>query len=102
MNNFQMPQIYLLPTGGPLYWRNEQTGVLTAAVFAYLNRDPTGDQLELVRKYLEYYIHAPCWNVVDSFEDELEELRRSSKTIKTYGEIHDWIFRALEIGIDPL
>jgi len=98
-----IPRIYMLPTGGPMYWRNEQSGVLPAAVWSYLHHTATEQQLSLLREYLEYYIHAPCWDIPDNaFLEELEELRQSSKTMRTTKEIHDWIFRALEIGIDPL
>lgn len=100
---FKIPKIYVSPTGGPLYWRNETSGVLPAAVWAYLNESATGEQLELLGNYLEYYIHAPCWDIPgNAFADELEELRQSSKTLRARQEIHDWIFRALDIGIDPL
>ena len=105
-NNFYLP-----PTGGPLYWRDEVTGVLSSAIWNFINSNastgadvmPTARQLKIVQEYLEYYIHAPCWDIPDNaFADELEELRQSSKRMRTEKEIHDWIFRALEIGIDPL
>lgn len=99
---FSIPQIYLPPVGGPLYWRNEQSGVLPAAVWAYLNHCATDSQLKLLSEYLEYYIHAPCWDLPGGFLGELEELRQSSKTMRTEKEIHDWIFKALNVGIDPL
>lgn len=101
--DFIIPKTYLLPTGGPLYWRDEVSGVLTTAVLAYLNDTASDASLKLLADYLEYYIHAPCWDIPgNAFADELAELRRSSKTMQTAEEIDDWISRAMDIGIDPL
>jgi hypothetical protein len=61
-----IPVIYLFPYGTPLYWGNEQSGQLPAAVVAFL-AESTGDgtcseeQRRLVIEYLKYYIAAPCW-----------------------------------------
>jgi hypothetical protein len=102
MSDFEIPQIYLPPTGGPLYWRNEQSGVLPAAVTAFIHKQADVDQLKLVAQYIEYYIHAPCWNQAENgFADELANLRESSKTLLNEHDIFVWIFKALEIGIDP-
>jgi len=51
---------------GPLYWRNEQSGVLAAAVQEYLvsalrQREMPEGQLNLVKEYCIYWIEAPCW-----------------------------------------
>lgn len=100
---FEMPNFYLPPTGGPLYWRDEQSGVLPAAVWAFINKTADDEQLKIFQEYLEYYIHAPCWNLPGNpFAGELEELRQSSKTMRTEAEIFAWIFKALDIGIDPI
>jgi hypothetical protein len=102
MSDFEIPQIYLPPTGGPLYWRNEQSGVLAAAVKAFIQKRAAADQLKLVAQYIEYYIHAPCWNqAATCFADELAHLRESSKSLLNEHDIFVWIFKALEIGIDP-
>lgn len=84
----KIPQIYLPPVGGPLYWRNEESGVLPAAVSAYLHHTATISQLKLLSEYLEYYIHAPCWDLPGGFAEELADLRQTSKTMQTKEEIH--------------
>ncbi|MBA2287532.1 MAG: hypothetical protein H0W02_18820 [Ktedonobacteraceae bacterium] len=47
----------------PPSWQDEQSGRLVEAVSAYLERKPlTAEQFALIRMYLVYSIHAPCWN----------------------------------------
>jgi hypothetical protein len=106
MPRFEMPKFYVETYPGlpafPLNWRDEQSGVLPAAVMAYLENKATGEQLELVANFINYYIHAPVWDIPDNaFEDELKQLRESSKTLKTQQEIHEWIYKSMDIGLDP-
>lgn len=103
-----IPQMYLPPTGGPLYWKNETSGRLADAMRAYhehglKRRQASAEALELVRDYLEYYIHAPCWNLDGgAFRTEIDDLRSRSKTISSHEEITKWLIDALDLGIDPL
>lgn len=104
-----MPDFYVPPWQTPLYWGDEQTGVLPSAVKAYLDhrldqsKPFQGTQFALVRDYLRYYINAPCWvGDPDWKEDKIAELQASVTTIKTAEEMHDWLMKCLDMGIDPL
>lgn len=102
----EMPTTYLPPLGTPLYWRNETTGVLSAAVWAYLSHgadperhpSPTATQLVLLIAYLHYVIHAPCWYG----QGELAQLRADVADLQTLADVQSWIMRCLAIGVDPL
>lgn len=91
------------PGGGPLYWRDETSGVLAKAVAAYLEwrtkAGPAPDpfQVEVLRAYCEQWIKSPVWVGRD-----LEKLRRSIDTIKLPGELSIWLCAASQEGIDPL
>ncbi len=91
----------------PLYWRNETSG-LPEAIAAYLDNRIHGtpisdEQIALVRAYLVQWIDAPGWDSNgDTFEGELRQLRLSARSLSSPDEIQKWIFKALEIGIDPL
>jgi len=95
-------------TGLPLNWRDEVSGKLPAAVKAYLDnrvdRTPIGpEHLEWLRVYFEHYINAPCWDSEDGNAAELlADLRRDVKELKTPEAIGEWIWRCLDLGIDPL
>ena len=107
---FKIPRFYVPPRGGPLYWRNEQSGVLPDAIWAFINfqadrtnPEPTERQLKICRAYLDYYIFAPCWDFPDNaFAEELSALREKVKNLQTPDDISQWIFKCLELGIDPL
>ncbi len=97
----------------PLYWRNETSGKLAGAIGSYLDNrihqtSMTVEEIELVRAYLIQWIDAPGWDSAwDSTwgsggDPELQELRLSARTLNSADEIQKWIFKALEIGIDPL
>lgn len=105
---FQMPTTYMPPYGTPLYWKDEVTGVLGEAIWAYVAHGaepqnfpaPTAEQLALLVAYLQYEIGAPCWR--DSGNGELERLREQAGQMTTVAEIDAWIQGCLQIGIDPL
>jgi hypothetical protein len=107
MSALKMPTTYVRPLGTPLYWRDEQTGLLPAAMQAYvfygadptLNRPPTARQLALVINYFRYVINAPCWR--DS-SGEVTRLRSLAAQMTTIEEIEQFIEDCLEIGIDPI
>ena len=104
--SFQFPTTYLAPLGTPLYWRDEMSGVLPAAIWAYIAHcaepltapAPTSDQLVLTIAYLRYVIAAPCWHG----DGELAALRADAGKLATLRDVRAWIGRAVELGIDPL
>lgn len=79
----------------PLYWRNEASGKLPAAVMAYLSSTQTQEQLDLVIAYVRAWVECPVWK-------NIEPLRESVKGVKTHEELRKWIWEALDYGIDPL
>jgi hypothetical protein len=103
--NCEFPE-YRAPLWFPLHWRDEISGRLAKAVHAYLlnrtdNLTVTDEQIVLLRGYLRYYIHAPCWEWPE-FRQELSSLRSAVGELDTATEIDEWIHKALEIGLDPL
>lgn len=99
----------------PLFWRDESTGILGRAVQSYLTdqtggREATAEEIKLVVLYLDQWIHASCWTqslvgVGDddgSLAGELVGLRKDVKLLATADQVHSWLMRALDFGIDPL
>lgn len=107
MEKNPIPNFYKPPMGLPLYWRDEQSGQLENAIFAYLefvtkqtSQPPNETQIFLIRCYFEHYIMAPCWQ-----EDEngtLLKLRAETKNINSVDAISAWLTVASEIALDPL
>ncbi|RAM49459.1 MAG: hypothetical protein C6Y22_22150 [Hapalosiphonaceae cyanobacterium JJU2] len=105
----RIPAIYQQPLGLPLYWRNEESGELPAAIWAYLNfkvdnsktEPPTQDQIDLITDYLIHYINAPCWDK-EGFEQEFNNLQQRASSLRTPDQIDDWLVDCHEIGLDPL
>lgn len=102
-----MPRFYRPPHGLPLYWRDETSGQLSAAIFRYLSfvtkkasTPPTEEQIWLIRCYLEHFIMAPCW--VDYGDNSVSELRKAVNDINSVEAIKDWLRKALEIALDPI
>jgi len=111
MSEILIPPIYRPTLGLPLYWGDEVTGELKAAVMAYYNEalgkcTITDRQFELLRQYLIHHINAPCWMANPSADEEqraqIEELRRMAGRIKTPGDIATYIDEAMDLGLDPL
>lgn len=95
------------PLTFPRYWRDEETGELTRAIVAVMNRLASDDQLKTMAAYLEHYIHAPCWleqreHSTPEYKNKIEMLRETSKNLKTIDHIDGWLLVALKNGIDPL
>lgn len=104
--------------GVPYYWRDEASGELARAVRAYFevvcgeNADDvevvptriTEGQLELVRDYLVYWVHAPCWGMSCRGNDEMTEglvaLRARSLTLASVESIKRFIEEGMELGLD--
>lgn len=105
-----IPNVYRPPLGLPLYWRDDQSGVLADAIKAYLDeriegKQMTAEQFDLVRAFLSYYINAPCWsrNLTDDEKSvRLMALRADVRNLKKPDDISGWIRRCLDIGLDPL
>jgi hypothetical protein len=105
-----IPPFYRPPHGIPLYWADEVSGILPAAVKAYLDHRIEGapitdDQMRLVREFFVHYINAPCWEV-PSTEPEyiasLLHLREQAFRIKGPGDASRFIEGCLDLGLDPL
>lgn len=98
-----IPRVY--PGGGPLYWMDEQSGLLRGAVCTYLNfrtgqgPAPSTEQIALLGDYLDYWVEAPAWRGPQIL---LATLRARSKELRGIDEISLWLRDALEAGIDPL
>lgn len=101
----RIPNFYRPPLNLPLYWRDEVSGALPCAIEAYLDNRISGltvtdEQITLIREYLVHYIDAPCWDS-EEFASELKELRASVRELDSATEISEWIFKSMEIGLDP-
>lgn len=91
-------QSYRVPRlGYPLYWHDEQSGVLAKAVTAYLDGKETEEQLALVIDYCAAWVEAPVWA-----GEGVVKLRESIKQVKTHTELKEWLWKALDDAIDPL
>jgi hypothetical protein len=116
---FVIPAVYIPPLGTPLYWRDEESGVLRDAVWAYYccgfrTGTITAPEIAVVVEYLRYVISAPCWDNNPFCSDEervsLADLRRTiAEMTVNEGEpqltacaVSEWIDGCLELGIDPL
>ncbi|MBW4598714.1 MAG: hypothetical protein KME29_03770 [Calothrix sp. FI2-JRJ7] len=107
MKENPIPNFYSPPMGVPLYWRDEQSGQLENAIFAYLEFvtkhatvPPNETQIFLIRYYFEHYIMAPCWQ--DDGNGTLTRLREDTKNINSVEAISAWLKLASEIALDPL
>jgi hypothetical protein len=95
-----MPDHYVQPYGTPYYWGVETSGVLPAAVMAYLEGRESPSQLRLTIDYCAYLIRAPCWRSDPS--QALEDLRRTIARVTTRAGLAAWLCQCLALGIDPL
>ena len=98
---------YVPPLGTPLYWGDEQSGTLAAAVMRYFDGvELEPSQFALLKSYLVYVVDAPCWdnNEHHTLESrrELERLRVQAKQMQTQRDIIPWIYECVKWGIDPL
>lgn len=103
-----IPDYYSPQLGAPLYWRNEPSGLLAAAVMAMhahgadpKQPGPSAEQLGMIARYAQYYINAPCWERAKVFATELAQLRAQAKAMKTLADVQAWIGQCLNIGVDP-
>jgi hypothetical protein len=99
---YTIPRVYPKLYGGPLYWKDETSGVLKAAMMGYLERH---EITPLFLDYLNYWIEAPAWRFRETEPEylaALAELIARSKTLKHAQEVRTWINDCLNWGIDPL
>src|SRR4051794_3354592 len=81
----------------PYFWKDEISGILTAAITQYLNHKtthapaPTAFQIQLIREYLTHFINAPCWAKIcrdtGGLEEELNQLREAAPNLTTVAAI---------------
>lgn len=88
----------------PKYWMNETGGKLVPAIERYLKGTPAdADDVNLIRAYLRQWIDSPVWNDGDDqARDDLSELRRKVREIRTRLDIDQWLEAANDLAIDPL
>ena len=82
----------------PGYWMYETGGALRPAIVAYLNREVLDDeQIAVIRHYLAQWIYAR------GFDGEgVGQLRDTIGGLKSRQAIDQWLYRADQLGIDPL
>jgi len=95
--------------GVPLYpvfhWQDLRFDRVRPAIKSFIDYgagqgpEPSNVDLEIVRRWFEYIITAPCWYCAG---DELVELQQSVKTLQNITQLREWLDQALELGIDPL
>jgi hypothetical protein len=99
----KVPAFYVPPLNTPLYWGNEQSGMMRDAVAAYYNGAMSGSQVELLREYLIYYINAPCWQVAEEEQEKFKKLKQEATTLTTVEQFNHWLYECLvSFGLDPL
>lgn len=82
----------------PGYWVYETSGVLIAAVRAYLNHDEmTPAEIAAMRAYLRQWIEKGAWA-----GPEIERLKSGVDGLTSRQAIEDWLDKAERVGIDPL
>jgi hypothetical protein len=103
-----IPRVY--PHGFPRYWRDEASGVLAAAMNAYLDHRIDGapltrEQFALVKDYLIYYVDAPVWQYPEAereYKAALLQLRFEAYLIQNVDDAVNLLEHCLDLGLDPL
>lgn len=100
--DFDTP-VYIGPRGLPFYWRDEASGMLKDAIEQYIywaarqsSTKPNEIQFDLIKKYLRYWIEAPCW------KGPTKKLVQQLKSVNRVEELEGWLSNCLEHGLDPL
>lgn len=89
----------------PRFWRHEVSGVLERPITRFLkNGGLSADDILLIRAYLRQWIDSPLWDIDidDDGRRDLAELRTLARLILTRRDIHQWIDKAVGLGMDPL
>lgn len=97
----------------PLRWQDDMTGNLPAAVTAYfdavINDEHLPDeQLHLVIKFCQHYIHAPMWLeeppfgvVDDEMAEAIKQVREVSLNLKSVSDVRAFVRDCMAIALDP-
>jgi hypothetical protein len=96
----------------PTYWQNRNQPNMRRAV-EYYNRCMCGnphsidakyhqEQIEAIRAYFSDYMSATCWDLSTDLKAETLELRTLISSISTIEDVTNWLFKAIQIGINPL
>jgi hypothetical protein len=91
----------------PQYWMYETSGVLRAAVEAYVQDRPLHiHHLLALRAYLRQWITSPVWDwnphATETDREILAELRDAIERLQTRQAIELWLYDAVALGMDPL
>jgi len=83
----------------PGYWMYETSGALRPAVKAYLSHaEMTPAEIAAMRAYLRQWIEKGAWGR----DGVVEELKRDVDGLTSRLAIDAWLYKALDVGIDPL
>jgi len=102
---------YPAPLGTPFPWKN-MSPTSSVVKSYYTGHKLTGgpldeEDIKILREYLIYFIHAPCWtNIAMKTEDEeycntLLNRRKESFELYTVDKISEYLNTLLEFGLDP-
>lgn len=107
-----MPAIGTIYNGGMFPIPIERHNLLREAYGRYLDWRAYGkDEIQemdfdLIRQYLIYHIHAPCWMFPYDLEGEeatpILKLCAQALEIKDWDGVQDYVLAALDYGLDPL
>lgn len=92
----------------PKYWKNEETGILAAAVRSYLDNPDamTLREVAYVRAYFSQWIQSPAWDMnphqSEGGRRDLAALRAGVGAIANARDIRAWVSAATARGLDPL
>jgi len=94
--------------GLPVSITAETSGTLIGIALKYYANTANENELDILIRYLQYFIHAPCWLETVPFDipadrlSEIQALRALSLTLKTAQDIQAFTQRLLNYGLDPL
>ena len=94
-----------LAKGLPVNWRDDVTGKLPTAVYAFYDNKADDEHINLIIQYIQHHIHAPCWYEYNPYyEDALYilELRKNSMQLRTSADIKAYLIEAMDNALDPL
>lgn len=103
-----MTTIQISPSSG--FWLYEESGLLAVAVQTYLNSrtnppgslpEPTAEQIRLIGYYFDQWMRFP-WRCAPEDKWKMDALCQQAPLLSSPEQIHDWLERALDLGIDPL
>jgi hypothetical protein len=81
----------------PKFWMAETSGVLLPSVERFLlGKDLDSQDIANLRAYIRQWIFSPVWEGPD-----IDSLRDMVDSITSKAQLHLWVKRALEEGIDP-